>query len=421
MDSFARRSLSLILVSFLMVTPSPASALEVLSHAEGWGLRPSALGGSAQRAVNPASVVKIATSVWALAELGPGYRFTTQVSTNASSPLAGVLKGNLYLDGGEDPDFHVENVFLLMRGLQKLGVHKVDGDLVVGPGFWMGWEHGSAGRLKDPGARGAQMAARLAAVIDHRAWTGETRRAWVAFTRRHALEATDIPAIEISGQVVYRVSGGDTERSTLLEHRSRPVVEILRRFNTHSNNDIERFEGKLGAPGAMQRWFEHRWGAELARGLEFETTSGLGRNRMTLQQITFLLKDLGEVLGPSGLGPEAVLPVMNCEPSTLTKLFRRLAKEGTADTLTGKTGTLTTTDGGVSVLAGYLGAGSEAARFVVAVPQCGRALWQARAAIEAEVDEILDGLASQPSQPPCLGPAGTSDAGAEVRIAPLRP
>jgi D-alanyl-D-alanine carboxypeptidase/D-alanyl-D-alanine-endopeptidase (penicillin-binding protein 4) len=51
----------------------------------------------------PASNEKLLTGTAALAALGPGYHFTTEVASR-SRPAGGVITGDLYLAGGGDPD-----------------------------------------------------------------------------------------------------------------------------------------------------------------------------------------------------------------------------------------------------------------------------------------------------------------------------
>src|SRR5882757_1270630 len=63
---------------------------------------------AAQRAVHPASVSKVPTTLALLLRLGPDFRFTTRFL--AAGPLhADTLEGDLLVDGGGDPYFVDEN------------------------------------------------------------------------------------------------------------------------------------------------------------------------------------------------------------------------------------------------------------------------------------------------------------------------
>src|SRR5262245_33597832 len=86
---------------------------------------------------NPASAVKLATSLIALRTLGPQHRFATAVWTDGVIDRStGTIAGNLYISG-RDPSFHYEHAVLLASELNRLGITKVTGDLVVAPSFTM--------------------------------------------------------------------------------------------------------------------------------------------------------------------------------------------------------------------------------------------------------------------------------------------
>ena len=84
----------------------------------------------AQVRVNPASLMKLATTTAALDTLGPAYVWRTPVYVDG--PVRdGVLQGNLYIKGSGDPRLVVERVWLLMRRIQGLGIEKIQGDIVL--------------------------------------------------------------------------------------------------------------------------------------------------------------------------------------------------------------------------------------------------------------------------------------------------
>lgn len=91
---------------------------------------PPLLAHRAERPVNPASLMKLATSAVALARLGPSYRWRTPVLVDRP-PQDGRLSGNLYLRGRGDPQLTLERLWLLLRELQRRGVHEIDGDIVL--------------------------------------------------------------------------------------------------------------------------------------------------------------------------------------------------------------------------------------------------------------------------------------------------
>jgi D-alanyl-D-alanine carboxypeptidase/D-alanyl-D-alanine-endopeptidase (penicillin-binding protein 4) len=84
----------------------------------------------AERAMNPASTIKLVTTYAALDSLGPAYLWTTEAY--AAGPLKdGVLAGDLVIKGQGDPKLTLENFWLLLRSLRGRGVREIRGDLVL--------------------------------------------------------------------------------------------------------------------------------------------------------------------------------------------------------------------------------------------------------------------------------------------------
>lgn len=101
----------------VMVVDTQASSTPRLSH-------------QAQVRVNPASLMKLATTTAALDMLGPAFVWRTPVYVDG--PVRdGVLQGNVYIKGVGDPRLVVERLWLLMRRIQGLGIHKIQGDIVL--------------------------------------------------------------------------------------------------------------------------------------------------------------------------------------------------------------------------------------------------------------------------------------------------
>lgn len=361
------------------------------------------------RFINPASVVKLATSFRALATLGTDHRFVTEFGVTIDHSTKGTR--DLVVSGGGDPDFHFENAVLAARGLQEAGVSAVPGDLIVGSSFWMGWERGSAGRLPEGAQRRAEMARRLMQAWSPADWNASEREAWRELALRRGWDPSRPPSVRIGGRV-----RGDSPPAwrRVLVHRSEPLLVALRRFNVFSNNDIERLDLSVGPPSGLRDFLVGRLGKD-AEQSSFESSSGLGRNRMSSRLVVHLLRDLRAFLKETGHSEGDLLPMLGCGESTLRELFPRLRQSHEADGLAGKTGTLNTTDGGVSALAGYLPTKTGLV-FFVAAPGAGNELPRARA---AEEDWVRKVLARQGPVAPlsCPDPVPTSDRLAEVQPA----
>lgn len=367
--------------------------------------------------INPASVTKVATTLWALERLGPDHRFETRFLTDGpAEPRGGELAGDLLVAGGGDPDFQIESAMLVARGLNDLGIHRVRGGLFVNQRFWTGWEGGSAGRDPDPQRRALLMATRLRQALDPARWTASMRRTWADLAARRGFNPATPPRVAVAGPVEGRES---VDGTPLLVHRARPLVQTLRRLNAFSNNDIERVGESLGTPFELGRFVAGRLGAPDG-SIQFETTSGLGENRITPKQVVALFRELHHTCERMGLPVASVLPAAGCDPGTVAHFFHRMSNGPVATSVVGKTGTLTATDGGVSVFAGIASTGRGDLIFCVARPRAAGRLGQAR---WQEEEWVLDLVANHggPVGRTCAAPLTGPDDGAVVEaLDPLR-
>ena len=81
-------------------------------------------------ALPPASVVKSITALYALAHLGPAFRFSTRLM--ATGPIQnGVLNGDLILVGSGDPSLDTDHLAGLVSELMKTGLRSVKGRFIV--------------------------------------------------------------------------------------------------------------------------------------------------------------------------------------------------------------------------------------------------------------------------------------------------
>jgi len=107
--------------------PSDAVALLVV---DADGRSAPRLSHRADQPMNPASVMKLLTTIAALDLLGPAYTWRTPVWVDG--PVAnGVLQGNVIIQGQGDPKLVLEKLWLLLRRLQGLGIHTIAGDILL--------------------------------------------------------------------------------------------------------------------------------------------------------------------------------------------------------------------------------------------------------------------------------------------------
>ena len=251
---------------------------------------------------NPASTMKLLTTLVALDLLGPAYRWKTDVYA-LGEIKDGRLDGDLVLKGYGDPFLVVERVWELIRQLRLEGIEEIDGDLLIDDSWFDVGDH-------DPGAFDGQPlraynvapnallmnfkvvrywfrpdGARVAVTVDpalenlrvdnqltvKNSYCGGYQRG-IAVTmndandkvtfsgrfpsgcERYAMTRTALSHNEFAYglfKLLWRDSGGkfeggwknvvvDEEVEPLLTFHSRPLQEMISRVNKHSNNVMAR-------------------------------------------------------------------------------------------------------------------------------------------------------------------------------------
>ncbi len=99
------------------------------------GAREPLLTHNVDRAMNPASVMKLLTTYAALELLGPAYTWKTQVWI-AGELKGSTLHGDLILKGSGDPKLTVERFWLLLKQLRERGLRTISGDLILDRSFF---------------------------------------------------------------------------------------------------------------------------------------------------------------------------------------------------------------------------------------------------------------------------------------------
>jgi len=84
----------------------------------------------AERPMQPASSLKLLTSIVALDRLGPNHRGYTELRS-AAAMRGDLLQGDLVLRGGADPELGVPQFWAMLAELRAQGVREIAGDLVV--------------------------------------------------------------------------------------------------------------------------------------------------------------------------------------------------------------------------------------------------------------------------------------------------
>jgi D-alanyl-D-alanine carboxypeptidase/D-alanyl-D-alanine-endopeptidase (penicillin-binding protein 4) len=145
----AQSSLPASIAKALAQAQIPESATGFYVHEIG-AAEPLVVAG-AERALNPASTIKLVTTYAGLELLGPAYTWQTEVyATGALNQ--DVLNGDLVLKGYGDPKLTLENFWLLLRELRGRGLREIRGDLVLDRSYFAGIEQ-DPGRFDDQPTR----------------------------------------------------------------------------------------------------------------------------------------------------------------------------------------------------------------------------------------------------------------------------
>ncbi len=84
-----------------------------------------------ERALVPASNMKLFSDAAALLALGPDFRFQTKLSTDANVLEQGILKGSLYLSLSGDPSFTQDDLSQLLASLPALSIQQIQGNVIL--------------------------------------------------------------------------------------------------------------------------------------------------------------------------------------------------------------------------------------------------------------------------------------------------
>ena len=285
---------------------------------------------AAERAVHPASVTKVATSLALLQKLGPTHRFTTRLL--AEGRVAdGTLHGDLVVEASGDPFLVDEGAFLILRRLHALGLRTVDGRLTVRGPLLFDWQRDPDGKLLQ------------------RALAGKTG-VWPTTPDWPPLRDA---ALGFRGTPTKRslVRETDAAPAPLVTYRSPPLLAVLKAMNGYSNNVFHLASDAIGGPATVMAVARAAVPPAVREEIVIRNAAGAGtENRISPRAAVALLDALRHALAAEGRELSAVLPVSGIDPGTLRE--RLLAPPLGRGMLVGKTGTYGSE--GASALVGVL-------------------------------------------------------------------
>lgn len=282
-----------------------------------------------------ASLTKIATSLAVLETWGPNHQLETMISATGEVKN-GVILGDLVVSGGSDPLFLWSDAIAVGNALNRMGIKRVNGNLIIDGSFTMNFEDNPtvAGQL-------------FKQALNYTIWPQEAQEEYKALPPK-----TPKPKVEITGNVKVisqqqkniKAISNNLVLTHLLRHQSLPIIELLKEMNVESNNEMAQILADAigGAKVVKTR-------SAIAAGvpeneIQLINGSGLGvENRISPRAVCAMLQAIQNYAQPLGLSVADFFPVSGKDKGTIED---RHIPPGSAV----KTGTLSV----VSALAGVL-------------------------------------------------------------------
>ncbi len=277
--------------------------------------------------LSAASLTKIVTSLAALATWGQNYRFETRFY-RTGIVKNGELQGDLIIEGNGDPLLVWEEAIAIGATLNKLGIKKVSGNLMIIGDLAFNFK-------SDPQMVGAWIKQSFNA--DN--WSSEIEKQYQSLTIKMPR-----PHIAIQGQIQVN-NNLPANAQLILRHQSLSLVELLRQMNIYSNNVMaEMLAQKLGGAAKIDEIVTKMTGVTEGE-IQLVNGSGLGvANRISPQAVCAMLMTIEQQFASQGVKVTDLFPVGGRD-DTGTMRWRHIP-----DGVGIKTGTLAQ----VSALAGVI-------------------------------------------------------------------
>jgi D-alanyl-D-alanine carboxypeptidase/D-alanyl-D-alanine-endopeptidase (penicillin-binding protein 4) len=303
---------------------------------------------AAAKAVHPASVSKVPTTLALLRRLGPEHRFVTTFATSGRV-VDGALLGDLLVEAGGDPSLVDEDALLVADRLLELGISQVVGTLRLRGALTFDWQSDEDGsRLRralsgsiSPGALATVRAWELENPVGSVPSPGSLKPQGIRFEPPATPPEADSARPDAAGRLVERA---------LIIHRSQPLLALAKSLNDYSNNIFKPLADEAGGATSVESLAR----SVVPAAMRGEITLGDGagtdpRNRLSPRVTVNLLRALDKELHATGHALFDILPVAGIDEGTLR---HRLDGPDEAGRVVGKTGTYG--DYGASALAGAI-------------------------------------------------------------------
>lgn len=280
-----------------------------------------------------ASLTKVATSLAALQTFGPDHQFVTLIG--ATGPIEdGVLRGDLVIQGGEDPFFVWEEAIALGNSLNQLGIQRVTGNLIISGKFYMNF-------ATDPTQSGNLLRQGLNAQL----WPSEAETQY-----RTLPPTTPRPQVIFAGSLqVSPLIPSDVQ--PLITHSSFPVAELVKKMNRYSNNKMaEMLANSVGGAQVVAQKAAEAAGVPPAE-IQLINGSGLGvDNRISPRAVVAMFKGIERYLEPYQMNLADVFAVVGDDEGILDERQlpgKAVVKSGSLNNVSTLAGVLPTKEKGM--------------------------------------------------------------------------
>lgn len=275
-----------------------------------------------------ASITKVATSLAALEKFGPEHEFITLIGTTGNIEN-GVLKGDLIIQGSQDPFFVWEEAIALGNTLNQKGIKRVTGNLIIADKFYMNFESNplKSGELLKEG-------------LNSQIWSAEPAAQYQTLPPN-----TPKPQVTIEGTVKVLPAVADSVKP-LVKHYSLPLAELIKKMNQYSNNLMaDMLADSVGGAKIVAQQAAAATGVPPAE-IQLVNGSGLSEdNRISPRAACGLFLALERYLQPYNMTVADVLTVVGKDKGILSERpLPKLAviKSGTLDNVSALGGALPT-------------------------------------------------------------------------------
>ncbi|MBZ8182906.1 D-alanyl-D-alanine carboxypeptidase [Oscillatoria salina] len=326
--------------------------------------------------ISAASITKIATTLASLEKWSPEHRFETGIY-GTGEIKNGVLQGDLIVSGSGDPLFVWEEAIALGNALNKMGIRKVTGNLIVTPDFYMNYE-----------SKPQIAAQQLRQGLNSATWNR-------GIIIQHALmpKETPRPQVAIAGSIKVQENFPENAK-LLLRHQSMDLTQILKQMNVYSNNHMAQMLADLLGGAKIVSQLAAQAADVPENEIQLINGSGLGvENRISPRASVAMLIAIDNKLKSQPIQVTDLFPVAGRDKKG-TMVARKIPN-GTAV----KTGTLNA----VSALVGVMPTGDRGQIWFAILNQGGSLL-----EFRAQQDQLLQSLAQEWKVVPLTQTAVTS-------------